>query len=669
MFRTFLSFILFFCFVCHTMAQDIEHYKKIAEEENDITLKMIAIDSVISLSFRKDDELFVSKSLEYIALAKENNHLIGAAKKAINLQNTLTYAMNDPRKAITTIDGVLSHKFKIKDSFLIGALYYRKGRAQYPLDLKEAIEDFTQALINYGHTDVSHKGDAYLFRGRSHSDLGNFVQASKDYQMAYSLFEKIEDYEYMLYVQQGNITMFSINGFFDKAKEERDKYLEKAKELGIENGFASTYYNQALDYGKQAKFKEEFEYLIKAQSELKKNKSKQVFVGINAKLAEFYAREGNFDEAEKHLEMIEADRVTLLDEYPTNLLIFEAAKATFFQMLEQSKKALTHANNRNQLAKKLGHEESKRDSYLQLAEIHESLGNYKTAIAYQKAYVSSKDSIFNESNTFTLAYYQTLYETEKKEKALAEKNNDIKMLENENLSFKRQMVFLALLVIGGFAVILLFRNQKHLRYNKILQERFSQELIVSQEKERIRISKDLHDGIGQQLLLIKNKLIKSKDDGVKLMVENAIDEIRTISRDLHPFQLQELGITKAIEYALANVDENTNLFISSEIDNIDSQFSPEQEVNIYRIVQESLTNIIKHAKAEAIKVSVMKLSKLIIITVKDNGTGFDFLEKRKNIKTLGLKTLQERTKFLNGQMKVQSIKNGGTLLEFQIPVK
>jgi signal transduction histidine kinase len=215
----------------------------------------------------------------------------------------------------------------------------------------------------------------------------------------------------------------------------------------------------------------------------------------------------------------------------------------------------------------------------------------------------------------------------------------------------------------------LFRNQKYLKNNKILQERFSQKLIVSQENERIRISNDLHDGIGQQLLLIKNKLVRSNDDNVKLMVENAIDEIRTISRDLHPFQLQELGITKAIEYALVNIDENTNLFISSEIDNIDNIFSPEHEVNIYRIVQESLTNVIKHAEAEAIKVSIMKLNKLIIITIKDNGVGFDFQEKFKNLKSLGLKTLLERTKFLDGQMKVQSSINHSTLLEYQFPIK
>ena len=144
------------------------------------------------------------------------------------------------------------------------------------------------------------------------------------------------------------------------------------------------------------------------------------------------------------------------------------------------------------------------------------------------------------------------------------------------------------------------------------------------------------------------------------MVDKTIEEVRNISRDLHPFALQELGITKAIEHTLTQIDENTTIFISSEIDNIDNLFSPEEEVNIYRIVQESLSNIIKHANAEASKVLVKKFTNNITISIKDNGVGFDFPEKYQDIKSLGLKTLLERTKFLNGQMKVNSKKESGT---------
>ena len=152
------------------------------------------------------------------------------------------------------------------------------------------------------------------------------------------------------------------------------------------------------------------------------------------------------------------------------------------------------------------------------------------------------------------------------------------------------------------------------------------------------------------------------------MVDHTIEEVRTISRDLHPFQLQELGITKAIENTINLIDENTTLFISAEIDNIDNIFSKEDEVNIYRIIQESLSNILKHAQAEAGKVSVKKFTNNILISIRDNGVGFDFTEKYQDVKSLGLKTLLERTKFLKGQMKVTSKKDTGTVLEFQFPL-
>ncbi|EDM45602.1 Sensory transduction histidine kinase [unidentified eubacterium SCB49] len=669
MLRYLISILLFFIFLSSTQAQENTYSKIKPNNETSIKKQLASIDSIISLSFNTNDSLFVEKSLEYIELAKENNYLNEAARKAIKLQNVLTYAVNDPRKAVSVIDRVLSHKYKIKDSFLVGALYSSRGKAYYPLNLKSAIKDYTNSIKNYNTTDHYHLGDSYLNRGQAYSALGKFTLANEDYQKAYGLFEDIENYQYMLYALQGIISMYSIHGFYEQAKVERDKYFSKSKELGLDSNFSYSYYNQAMDYEKQGKYKLEFEQLLKAAAALEKNNSKLIFVSVNSKLSAFYARDGDFDNAEKHLDVISDNQKTLLDQYPVNRLIYENAKATYFNKLEQPKQALVHATTSLNLATALGREEDKRDSYLQIAEIQASLGNYKEAMISQKAYVASKDSIFNERNAFTLAHYQTLYETEKNEKELVKRNNEIVLLENENSSFKKQMIFIAFFVIVSFVVILLIRTQKHLHNNKILQENFSQELIVSQEKERIRISKDLHDGLGQQLLLIKNKLVKSEDDGVKHMVENAIDEIRTISRDLHPFQLQELGITKAIENALTNIDENTGLFISSEIDNIDNMFNKEQEANIYRIVQESLTNVIKHAKAEAIKVSVLKLSKLIVITIKDNGVGFDYNEKYQNLKSLGLKTLLERVKSLDGKMKVQSVIKNGTLLEFQIPIK
>lgn len=107
-----------------------------------------------------------------------------------------------------------------------------------------------------------------------------------------------------------------------------------------------------------------------------------------------------------------------------------------------------------------------------------------------------------------------------------------------------------------------------------------------------------------------------------------------------------------------------DVFISSKLENIDSFFSKEDQVHVYRIVQETLTNILKHAKASAVNVAIKKEDKKTVITIQDNGVGFDFSKKFNDFNSLGLKTLKERTAALKGSMKVESEKGTGTKFSF-----
>jgi signal transduction histidine kinase len=651
-------------------AQDMQYYKKIADSTQNTSLKLTALDSVISKTFRNDDDIFVEYSIKYIELAKDLDSIENAARKAMNLQFIITNRKNKPEQAVAIINGVLAHKYKIKDSFLLGGLYLKRGGANFRIDLKKAIEDYTLALENFSPNDSIYLADVYLFRGQAYSNLGQFVPAGENYQKAYDYFEALKDYAYMVHAQQGITTMFSMNSFYEKAKEERAKIIEKLKDLNLNNFLVVEYYNQAIDYGKMGNKKLELEYLNKAVEildklpESERDYPKSIFV--HAKLAEYYASENDIEKA--------TEQIKLISEWNKNVgdinsqLNYYSAIAKYHFALGEYDTALVHAKKKLESSLSYSYTDAILDSYDLLADIYSKQGDYKNSLESKQAYLTISDSIYNRSTANALAYYQTLYETEKKEKDLVEKSTNIQLLEKDNESFKKVVAFSSIALLLLFGVILLFRNQQNLKNNKILQEKFSQKLLVSQEEERKRISKDLHDGLGQRLLLIKNKVVSNGDDATKKMVDHAIDEVRTISRDLHPFQLQEMGITKAIQHTLTQIDENTTLFISSDIDNIDNLFSPEQEVNIYRIVQESLNNILKHAKAEASKVSIKKLTNNIVISIKDNGEGFDFSEKYQDVKSLGLKTLLERTKFLNGQMKVQSKINNGTSLEFQFPI-
>lgn len=646
----------------------MEHYEKIVNCTEDNGQKLVALDSLLIRTFSSDPKIFIYYSIQYIELAEELDSIEDAARKAMNLQRPLTNYGGDPMKAATIIDGVLARKDRINDSLLLGGLYLKRGRAMAKINLEKAIEDYTTALDNFRINDTLNKADAYLFRGQAYSSMGKFVKASENFTQAYTLYEEKKEYAYMVYSQQGIINMFSMNGFYEKAKKERDLLINKMELLNLDSYLAGEYYNQAIDYRKIGEQQLEYQSLLKAEKLYNKTPSNiSTFLGIHSMLIVHYCENEQIGEAKKHLDSLEALNYNFSGDIASEIN-YLTGKAEYLKTIGKLEEALSLAKRKLQLAMQLGIEDEIMATHNLLSEIYLLAGEPYKSIESSRAASEIKDTIYNKSNTNALLYYQTLYETEKREKELVKKNASISLLEKDNDSFKKAIIFGGIAILLFFGLILLYRNQLHLKENKMLQEKFSQELLVFQEQERRRISKDLHDGIGQQLLVIKNRLMLAGDDDTKKMVNHTIEEVRSISRDLYPFQLQEMGITKAIEYTIDQIDENTTLFISAELDNIDNLFSKEDEVNIYRIIQEGLSNILKHAQAGASKISIKRFEKNVTISIKDNGSGFDFSEKYKNTKSLGLKTLLERTKVLKGQMKVTTTKDSGTVLEFEFPL-
>lgn len=643
----------------------------LARKSTDKSVRLEALDSVISKSRKSDLDTFISSSLDYIELAKELDSIESAAKKMINVHYSLSSIKNEPHKALTIIDGILARKYKISSRYLLGALYLKRGGSNYRLNLEEAIEDYKLAIASFTEKDSIYVADAYLFSGQAYSNMGKFVPAGESYRKAYNYFEALKDYEYMFYAQQGITTMFSMNGFHEKAMMEREKNIANILKLNLLHHLPTEYYNQALDYEKTGNKRKYYEYLTKAENALgasnDKNEEAANALYIYSELVSYHCEQNNLVKAEEYLKLINEYILTAKEDLISQCQ-YLGANAKYYLTTGEYKTALRFAKERLSYAIMLNYEENILSSHKLLSEIYAAQKSYKNAMEHELMYSSIKDSIYNREVANSLAYYQTLYETEKNEKDLVSKNASIQLLETHNETFRNLLIFGGVALLLFFGVILLYRNQRYFKNKKIIQEKFSQKLIVSQEEERMRISKDLHDGLGQRLLVIKNKLIASGDAETKNLVDESIEEVRTISRDLHPFQLQEMGITKALEYTITQIDENTSLFISSEIDNIDNLFNKEAEVNIFRIVQESLSNVLKHAEAEASKVSVKKISNFVIISVKDNGIGFDFPEKFKSVKSLGLKTLLERTKVLNGNMMVESIVNTGTTIQFQFPI-
>jgi signal transduction histidine kinase len=196
----------------------------------------------------------------------------------------------------------------------------------------------------------------------------------------------------------------------------------------------------------------------------------------------------------------------------------------------------------------------------------------------------------------------------------------------------------------------------------------------------------MHDSLGQRLVVIKNLaylLLRSKkaspadDAEVQTIAEisdeasSAIAETREISYNLRPFQLDRLGLTKAIEAMIRTTGIASAIRFTSELDNIDDVFPEDLRINFYRIVQESLGNIMKHAQATEVNVRVKRRVDKVILTIEDNGRGFvaDEQSPLPSRSGFGLTGMGERASLLGGELKVRSTPGKGTTVLFEIPLE
>ena len=669
--KNYYTILWFFLFSITLYSQNnIEEFKSIVDSTTNQQIKLQYLDSILKNISNEDAENYVPYSVQFIDLAEELEEYEKMANETVKVFYPLNSIQNKKDVALKLLENAQKYEDKIKDSFLLGSIYLKKGGAYFGNDFEKAIESYSNAILKFSTKDTIKIADSYLFRAQAKSYKSDYVGAINDYEIAARYYENLKNAEYLVYAKSGIAIIFSMNNIFDKAKKMRDEVIDFAKQNDQPYTIVTELINQSIDYRKQGLYDLQKNVLLEANKINSDDKVYDSFndIVINGSLTRLYTQNGDVEKTTYHFKKIEhlKNEISEVD-YIT--AFYYMAEANYLFANKKYTEAIGTLKKSINTFKEAGDKDSEVLIKEYLIEFYEKINDTDNAYLAQREFIRLKDSMFTVQKTNTLMYYQALYDTEKKERELIEKNSSIELLEKDNQAKKRLLFF----SIGGlllfFLSVFLYRNKQHLKKEKELQENYSQQLLASQEDERKRISKDLHDGLGQSLLLIKNKVVlTNNDESTKDMFNDAIEEVRSISRALHPFQLEKFGITKAIENIIRELDESSEMFISSEMEDITGILSPDKEVNLYRIVQESLSNIIKHSNAEAARIEIQKKPKYIHLKIKDNGKGFDFSEKHNDFKSLGLKTLKERTKFLKGTMKIDSEKNKGTTLEFVIPV-
>lgn len=327
-------------------------------------------------------------------------------------------------------------------------------------------------------------------------------------------------------------------------------------------------------------------------------------------------------------------------------------------------------------------------AYLYLSQLHEGMSDYQRAIQYFKRHKNIQDSILSIENSRQINNLEILYQTRQKEGEIL-RLTEVEREKNFVIQKRNTYIAVALVtVVVLFVIIFLlknnYRNKQRLHKQTVKQMEQQQQVISlqsminGQEAERTRIARDLHDGLGGLFSTIKMYLgslqqevpsLKEKELFGKSysMVDTASEEVRRIAHNMMPQVLLKLGLINAMKDLCANISATKLLNVKMEVHGMDVRLNSTTEIMLFRIMQELLNNIVKHAQATEAIIQFVREENRLSVIVEDNGKGFNAQDVEK-ISHAGITTIQNRVAYLNGKVTIDSQQDVGTtvMMDFLI---
>lgn len=301
------------------------------------------------------------------------------------------------------------------------------------------------------------------------------------------------------------------------------------------------------------------------------------------------------------------------------------------------------------------------------------IGDYKKSAEIAGVLLALKDSLNNKASAESLAEMEVRYESAKKEHQIQLQTYE---LSRKNILVYGSAAFSALLCLLFFVLWRLNRQRQEHRLQSIRlqeQELAAKAVLAAEEHERQRLSELLHDGVGQQLSALKMNLqvlepgspgLSSVYDNVLALTHTSIEQVRNISHGLSPRNVLRQGLAASLERLRDQLPgQSLNLELDLQADL--SQLSPEAQLSIFRIVQEALNNVLKHARASYLRVQVKQSEHSWQWVLQDDGVGFDRLSV---VEGIGLAHISARARFLNGVFRLETEPGKGTALHLVFPI-
>lgn len=545
------------------------------------------------------------------------------------------YRKEVPALKTTFIDAYLANYYFDKYDLIKVEEYFKKVTALEPNDYASCYN------VARAYYDLSY---LYYIKGKQNLSL-EANQKSFDY------FSKIDNPKGLAFVYSNYANIYTAIGDKKRAIHNADKAIQSYKSIGntynVYIGLINkiSIYDFLGDSRKAALVDSTYQAYFKTDDNNDVLKIKLYGFKVDNLLNENKLNEAKttLDAFKALVEKVGSDDFT--QEYKVTEALYQIKKNPNYSNFEDIKKALPTLITNQQYEKV-----NMFYGVLQKSALENK--DYKNAFTIEKDKKVIADSIGNIATRGKIAELETIYQTQKKEQQIALQE---KTIVNKNTT----IALLASLFVGVLLTLAVYsakQKQKKLKLEKQNAQEYTKQLLDKTEEERKRIASDLHDSVSHELLSLKN-LFQEKNEITNTKIDAIINDIRIISRNLHPIMFDKIGLQSSIEQLVERTQSVNDFMVSAEIDYHNSLSTP-NELQVYRIIQESLSNIIKYANAIAAKITILDTSDGVFIEIKDNGKGFDVTETLNGKNAFGLHNIIERSRAIGGEAKIISDKNG-----------
>ena len=624
-------------------------------------------------------------SEEALAIAKELKNETAVAQSYAAMGAANTYQAKH-QEAVKLLHTGLAHARRAKATEVQAQILSQLARDKRFLSELDSAIYFAEAALA-----LQEKADIQLYRSKNYFEIGVAYDLKGELEPAMShLLSALEAAENLKDDKQIALIFNSLGivnrsaGNYDKALEYYQGAKNTYEKLNSQRDIANVLHNMGDVYMHLNDFDKGINYTLQGKA-IREEIEDYYGLGYSYQnLAYAY-----FNHYKDYKKALEADslayeaRAKVSDQSGMAISLNDMAWNLF--KLGETATALRKSKEALAIARQLGARAIEKNCLNLIAQILAAQGNYEQAMTYQQQYYELKDSLFNEEKNRVIQELQVKYETTKKEQQLQENQLVI-----ERRTMQRNWLLAVAILAGLLALSVFLGFRSRLRYNQRLQAQRIRELeqtqkiialnamMQGQEEERRRVAKDLHDGLGGLLSSIKHHFRAVSEQSQQLnalpvyqktntMLDEAHEEVRRIAHNMMPDALAKLGLVAAIEDLAESYRGANALQISVQHFDWNERLEETLEINLFRIVQELLQNIAKHAQATQVFIQLSQFDDTLTMTIEDNGIGFD-LSKAKTNGGIGLKSMESRVAYLGGTMTVETAPDKGVLTIIQIPI-